>query len=74
MRLEHPDAATLIFISSTPSDRRALANAAALLRRALPQPPKRPVQVDYSPVPKRPRRRPKPRPSEVEQGHCVQPR
>ena len=36
IRLDHPEATMPIFAASTPSDHRALANAIAMMRRALP--------------------------------------
>jgi hypothetical protein len=56
LRLEHPEASTVVFTGSTPSDYRALANTLATMRRVLPkEPPK--------PKPERPKRRPKPKPA-----------
>jgi hypothetical protein len=51
IRLDHPEAAMPIFAASTPSDHRALANAIAMMRRALPpREPKPPPAVEAQAV------------------------
>jgi hypothetical protein len=61
LRLEHPDATGPVFTGSTPSDRRAIHNALATMRRALPPEPK---PAPAAPRPKR-RSKPKPKPRQI---------
>lgn len=59
LRVEHPEASTVVFTGSTPSDYRALANTLATMRRVLPKEPPKPKS-------ERPKRRPKPARRQIE--------